>query len=110
MFPVPAKNRLRSISRVRAGQESLAERVREWAGRLVGMKEKRVPVRDLYSGDHWFVARALPALGVEKNFAIQLWGLFRGLRFGSVGESSRSLFGDLHQQQSRFRTAFNPSD
>jgi hypothetical protein len=69
---VPARLRLDSVP-----HGSLARRAREWIGRLGGAGSAAV-VRagDLYAGEHWMIARSLPA--VARDAQVRLWVVSAG--------------------------------
>jgi hypothetical protein len=57
-LPVPQELRLDSI---RAHDD--AQRARRWTARLAcGDGAQLIPAQDLYAGEHWMIARSLPAL------------------------------------------------
>ena len=55
--PVPASLHLRRVTTTRA-----AARVTQWTGRLTSCTTETVQAGDLYAGEHWEIARTLPAL------------------------------------------------
>src|SRR5262245_11141361 len=67
-LPVPLELRLREISGVRP--QIRAER---WWRRLSTHESRNIVATDLYGGDHWSVARSLPAVAVANGRSAQLW-------------------------------------
>ena len=64
---VPESLHLRDLN-----TSSCDDRIKEWIGRLDQADEERETVRDLYSGDHWSVARSLHGLQ-RSNFKVRTW-------------------------------------
>ncbi len=64
---------------------SLEERCTAW-WRLLMRTPARMAARDLYVGDHWSVAKGLPALAEAKGFAPRLWVASAG--YGLVPEEA----------------------
>ena len=53
--------------------ESIEERFTEWIGRLESSACSPVTATSLYSGEHWQVARALPAIAQASGHRAELW-------------------------------------
>lgn len=67
-FDVPAELRLREIA-----VASALERAERWWARLLTHNSKAVSALDLYGGDHWSVAKSLPAVARAKGCDARLW-------------------------------------
>lgn len=52
--------------------ESVCKRAKKWAKVLTLNKGNGRPAREVYSGNHWAVARELPSMSTE-NLRVQLW-------------------------------------
>ncbi len=67
-LPVAARHRLRSIR----GQD-LDRRFEAWQRALESNGPGTTPALDLYSGDHWAVARELPMYVASRGWDLRLW-------------------------------------
>jgi len=70
-LPVPASLRVRSLE-----PGGAAARCRSWVARLEASDAPLVRASDLYAGDHWSVAMALPASAT--GWAVELWVVSAG--------------------------------
>lgn len=75
--PVPTRLQLRRVTGVR-----IATRLRSWTERLTTGDVQTVVAGDLYAGEHWDIARGLPACAASFNrttlwVASAGWGLIR---------------------------------
>ena len=61
----------------------LEQRFNRWQ-EMLGRVETRTPARDLYVGEHWSVARQLPAVARSFGFCAQLWVCSAG--YGLIAE------------------------
>jgi len=64
---VPADLHLRRVTGVRTGT-----RTRTWTTRLGEHTAQAVPAEELYAGEHWQMARRLPAIGAE-GLTVSMW-------------------------------------
>jgi hypothetical protein len=65
---IPTRLMVRSLP---AG--TIEQRSEEWINRLSDFGRDRVPAVDLYSGDHWSVARSLPEVAAANGYKADLW-------------------------------------
>jgi hypothetical protein len=70
---VPPELRLRSVHAA-----TVAARAALWWKRLDGSRSGPVVARDLYSGDHWAVARGLPEVAEQSGLKAHLWVISAG--------------------------------
>jgi len=64
----PQDLRLRTLT-----GELLSRGLRQWLGRLATNGAPMQRARDLYAGDHWQVAQAIPVESAPRNLAVRLW-------------------------------------
>lgn len=81
-LPVPAAHQLRNVGR----HLPLADRARAWT-QVLEVADAAVAAADLYAGNHWYVARGLPALAAAKGYATELWIASAG--YGLVPSDAR---------------------
>ena len=89
---VPPGLRLRELKATNA-----TDRAAEWAARLEIHPAPKAPAVDLYSGDHWYVARSLRAVGAEHGLDARMWVCSAG--YGLV-----PIVADLHPYSATFTT------
>ena len=65
---VPAELRFATVP-----GENVGDRFSAWTSRLELSACSSVAAIDLYSGEHWYVARSLPAIAQDAGFAVKLW-------------------------------------
>lgn len=65
---VPRGLRLRDLKK-----GPLEQRLDQWVEHLEGHREEPGAARELYSGDHWYVARGLAEDGKKKGLDVRVW-------------------------------------
>src|SRR2546423_14228942 len=70
-------------------------RVREWIGRLEGAPGERIPVRDLYRGNHWSIVKSLEAEAANVGVEATLW-------VASAGYGLLSMEAQVHPYAATF--------
>ncbi|MGE5610369.1 MAG: hypothetical protein ACM359_14035, partial [Bacillota bacterium] len=76
-LPIPADLKLRSVRGA-----TLRERCEKWIARVQQAHAQRRPAIDLYSGDHWGIAKSLSDIATNRGFEPQLWVISTG--FGLI--------------------------
>lgn len=66
--PVPPGLRLRHFN-----GPDLSERAKSWWQQLSRSVADSIPASELYGGDHWSIAKALPELGASAGYRCHLW-------------------------------------
>ncbi len=54
-------------------KSNTSQLVEKWLGKLEDVESPVTSAFDLYSGDHWKIAKSLPGLAKEKGVDLQLW-------------------------------------
>jgi len=80
-LPVPLELRLRGTR-----ERDLTTRVRDWCDRLEHYSGDKSTAVELYGGDHWTVARALPAMAGAVGLEAELWVISAG--YGLVSDTA----------------------
>lgn len=65
--------------------EAAHSRARQWANRLKCSSDESLPAKLLYAGDHWSVARDLPALSTPKR-SVNVWVASAGYGLISIDQ------------------------
>ena len=79
---VPDQLRLRSLT-----GESLSQRLEEWLHRLTTHDTPQRRAADLYAGDHWQTAQAIPREAAEGDLDVRMWICSAG--YGLIRPSDR---------------------
>lgn len=67
--------------------KSLSKRLDEWVSRRANHVVEQHPAADVYAGDHWHVARAIPRVAADGGFDVRLWVCSAG--YGLIRASDR---------------------
>src|SRR5262245_47229972 len=81
---VPSALRLRRLK-----GRNLEENAAAWISRLVSHQAPGVPACELYSGDHWHVARSLVEEGLRSNCRVNIWVCSAGYGLVPLGAELR---------------------
>jgi len=66
--------------------KTVSDRAHRWARVLQKSREPQVAARDLYAGDHWAVAKDLPACGTASR-EIRVWVISAGYGLVSLDQT-----------------------
>ncbi len=79
---VPDRLKLRRVRQTKA-----AAKVSLWKDRLEACRTDTIAVRDLYSGDHWSIARSMEGMRSFGNASVRLWVASAGYGLISLDDS-----------------------
>ena len=72
-YEPPPEMQLRDVQ-----ANTLVERAHQWLGRIARRYSPLVELSNLYTSDHWFVARTIPEAGEQAGLRVNLWVISAG--------------------------------